>query len=136
LNELLHRRLDIEDCVDAHLVALERAPTLGFGRYIITATTPFRRDDVARLRGDAPSVVTTYAPAWREVYSELGWRMAPSIGRVYDNTLAREQLRWLPRHDFKSVLQRAVQQGGDIRSELARTIGLKGYHPQSATPGA
>src|SRR5918996_4987789 len=31
LNELLHRRVDLEDVVGAHLLALERAPELGFG---------------------------------------------------------------------------------------------------------
>ena len=32
-NELLHRRADIADIVDAHLKAVDRAPSLGFGRY-------------------------------------------------------------------------------------------------------
>src|SRR5258706_194530 len=44
VNELLYRRVDLEDVVGAHLLALERAPSLGFGRYIISATTPFNRD--------------------------------------------------------------------------------------------
>ena len=45
VNELLYRRVDLEDAVDAHLDALDRAPALGFGRYIISATTPFTRED-------------------------------------------------------------------------------------------
>lgn len=36
-NELLHRRVDVEDVVDAHLRAIERAPALGFRRYVISA---------------------------------------------------------------------------------------------------
>lgn len=40
-NEYLYRRVDLEDVVSAHLIALERAPSIGFGRYIIGATTPF-----------------------------------------------------------------------------------------------
>ena len=40
-NEYLFRRVAIEDVVDAHLIAAERAPSIGFGRYIISATTPF-----------------------------------------------------------------------------------------------
>src|ERR1700750_756599 len=40
VNELLYRRVDLEDAVAAHLAALERAPALGFGRFIISATTP------------------------------------------------------------------------------------------------
>ena len=133
MNELLHRRLDVEDCVGAHVCALEQAPRIGFGRYIITATTPFRRDDVEELRRDAPAVVSRYVPAWREIYEPLGWRMAPSISRVYDNTLAREQLGWRPKHDFASVLARA--RSGDIRSDLARTLGIKGYHGDAHADG-
>src|SRR3954470_18735822 len=55
LNELLYRRVDLEDVVGAHLLALDRAPALGFGRYIISATTPFGRADAADLRTDAPA---------------------------------------------------------------------------------
>src|SRR3954447_3523978 len=51
VNELLYRRVDIEDAAGAHVLALERAPALGFGRYIVSATTPFTRDDLAQLRG-------------------------------------------------------------------------------------
>src|SRR4051794_40979318 len=50
VNELLYRRADLQDIVDAHRLALERAPELGFGRYIISATTPFTRDDLGALR--------------------------------------------------------------------------------------
>jgi UDP-glucose 4-epimerase len=135
LNELLNRRLDIEDCVDAHVCALDQAPRLGFGRYIITATTPFRRDDVAELRRDAGAVVDRYVPMWREVYDHLGWRLSPSISRVYDNTLAREQLGWQPAHDFATTLVRARELRGDIRSDLARTLGIKGYHGDAHADG-
>ena len=50
VNELLYRRVDLEDVVSAHQLALERAPAIGFGRYIISATTPFTSDDVAAIR--------------------------------------------------------------------------------------
>jgi hypothetical protein len=41
MNEFLYRRADIEDVVTAHLRALAKARSIGFGRYIISATTPF-----------------------------------------------------------------------------------------------
>jgi UDP-glucose 4-epimerase len=126
-NEYLNRRVDIEDVVDAHLRALDRAPALGFGRYIITATTPLHREDVAALRGDMPSVVTRRVPGWQAIYQHLGWRMAPSIDRVYDNARARADLGWQPRHDFASVIAR-IGGGGDLYSPLALLIGSKGYH--------
>src|SRR5262245_49951532 len=45
-NELTFRRVDIEDAVSAHLLAMEKATDIGFGRYIISATTPFLREDL------------------------------------------------------------------------------------------
>ncbi len=64
-NEFLFRRVAIEDVVEAHLKAAGRAPSIGFGKYIISATTPFSREDCARLRNDAPAVVTERAPGGR-----------------------------------------------------------------------
>jgi UDP-glucose 4-epimerase len=55
VNELLYRRVDLQDAVDAHLLALERAPELGFDRFIISATTPFAREDAEELQRDAPA---------------------------------------------------------------------------------
>jgi nucleoside-diphosphate-sugar epimerase len=121
--EYLYRRVDIEDVVDAHLLALDRAAALGFGRFIITATTPFVRDDAGELRRDPEAVLTRRVPGWRDAYRALGWKLLPAFDRVYDNTRARELLGWKPRHDFASVLAR----GGDVKSPLARAIGAKGY---------
>jgi UDP-glucose 4-epimerase len=126
-NEYLNRRVAIEDVVDAHLVAAERAPSIGFGKYIISATTPFLPKDCARLRIDAPAVVSLRAPGWEDEYAELGWRMFPKIDRVYDNALARRELGWRPKWDFEAVLQR-LHETGDICGPLAERIGAKGYH--------
>ena len=40
-NEFLYRHVDIEDVVNALLLAEDRAAALGFGKYIISATSPF-----------------------------------------------------------------------------------------------
>ena len=125
--ELLYRRVDIEDVVDAHLCALERAAAIGWGKYIISATTPFTRDDAAELRRDAPAAVRRRVPQYEAVYAARGWAMLPSIDRVYDNTKARTELGWKPRHDFASTLVR-IAETGDVRSSLARAVGAKGYH--------
>ncbi|KGI79038.1 NAD-dependent epimerase/dehydratase family protein [Oleiagrimonas soli] len=127
LNEFLHRRVAIEDAVEAHRCAIERAPALGFGRYIISATTPFRREDAALLRRDPAAAMDRRVPGWRASYEALGWRMAPSLDRVYDNALAREALDWRPREDFATVLAR-VQGGGEVLGPMARRLGIKGYH--------
>ena len=127
-NEFLFRRVAIEDVVEAHLLAAERAPSIGFGKYVVSATTPFRREDAARLRVDAPAVVRERAAGWEEEYARRGWRMAESIERLYDNALARRELGWRPKWDFAAVMAR-LRETGDIRGPLARIIGEKGYHP-------
>jgi UDP-glucose 4-epimerase len=126
-NEFLYRRADIEDVVSAHLLGAEKAPALGFARYVISATTPFTRDDLAELRENAPAVVKRYVPSYEAEYRRRGWSMAPSIDRVYVNELAKSQLGWRPRYDFASVIGylRAAQ---DFRSPLGRAVGSKGYH--------
>ena len=126
-NEYLFRRVDIQDVVDAHLLAWRRAPLIGFRKYIISATTPFRPEDLPELRVDASRVVRLRVPGYEAEYARLGWRMFPSIGRVYINERAREELGWQPRYDFKSILDRLAA-GDDLRSPLARAIGSKGYH--------
>jgi UDP-glucose 4-epimerase len=106
VNELLYRRVELEDVVSAHRLALEHAPAIGFGRYIVSATTPFSRDDLATLRADAPAVVRRLFPDYEAVYARRGWRMFPSIDRVYANDRARAELGWSPRHDFGHALDR------------------------------
>ena len=127
VNELLYRRADIEDVVDAHRRALERAPEIGFGRYVVSATPPFTRADLGELRADAPAVVRRLFPGYEAVYDERGWRMFASIDRVYDNARARRELGWSPRYDFGHALER-LRAGEEPRSDLARAIGAKGYH--------
>ena len=126
-NEYLYRRVDVADVVDAHLLAMERAAGLGFGKYIVSATTPFTRADLAGLRDDAPAVVARLFPGYEAQYARRGWRMFPSIGRVYVNARARAELGWSPRYDFRAVLG-ALEADEDPRSPLARAIGAKGYH--------
>jgi nucleoside-diphosphate-sugar epimerase len=127
VNELLYRRADIADIVQAHRLALERAPEIGFGRYIISATTPFTNADLAELRTDAPAVVARLFPAYPAIYERLGWSMFPEIERVYDNTRARADLGWAPRWDFGHALERLAA-GEDPFSDLTAQVGVKGYH--------
>lgn len=127
-NEYLYRRVDLNDVAAAHLRALDRAAQIGFGRYIISATTPFTRDDAAELGRDAPAVVARAFPDYQEEYQRRGWRMFDRLDRVYDNSRARAELGWQPRYDFRHVLDQLVRDE-DPRSPLARTVGAKGYHP-------
>jgi UDP-glucose 4-epimerase len=126
-NEYLYRRVDLEDVASAHVLALKKAAAIGFGRYIISATTPFLRDDLLDLRVSAPLVVRRRVPDYEAEYARRGWKMFPSIERVYVNERARQDLGWQPRYDFRHVLD-SLKAGSDPRSPLARAVGSKGYH--------
>jgi UDP-glucose 4-epimerase len=127
VNELLYRRVDVEDVVSSLLLAMEKAPALGFGKFIITATTPFQREDLAQLGTNAPAVLAKYFPEYPEIYARLGWKMLPTLDRVYVNARARELLGWRPEYDFAHAL-RCVAAGKDYRSPITSSIGSKGYH--------
>ena len=133
-NEFLYRRVDIEDVVSAHLAAAGRAPSVGFAKYIISATTPFSRADAAELREHAPQVVRRYVPDYEAEYARCGWKMIRGIDRVYVNDKARTELGWQPHHDFRALIAR-LKADGDVLSPLAREIGRKGYHDRVFSEG-
>ena len=103
-NELLFRRLTVEDAAEAHIAALEKAPSLGFDIFIISAPTPFRPQDCAELIADPPSVVARYFPDYPKLYARKGWTMFSSIDRVYDPSRARERLGFVCKTSFADVL--------------------------------
>lgn len=133
-NELLYRRVDLEDAVSAHLLAMEKAPEIGFDRYIISATTPFTPDDLWDLRANTPQVVQRRFPDYEEEYTRRNWKMFSDIARVYVNEKARNDLGWRPRYDFRSVLN-SLKAGVDPRSPLSRVVGAKGYHAHKFAEG-
>lgn len=129
-NELLYRRVDIDDAVRAHLLALERAASLGFGRYIISATTPFAREHAAELKSNAAALVQRLFPDAQALFAARGWRLLPHIDRIYVNERARLALNWRPKYDFRHVLD-SLRAGRDARSALAVEVGSKGYHART-----
>jgi nucleoside-diphosphate-sugar epimerase len=133
-NEFLYRRVDIEDVVSAHFHAMSKAEKIGFATYIISATTPFTKDDLNDLAQDAHHVVKKLFPHYEGIYQRHGFKMLPTIERVYVNDLARNELGWNPKHDFGSILN-SLQIGESITSPLAQAIGVKGYHVQKFDAG-
>ena len=127
LNELLYRRADIEDIVAAHLIAIDKAAAIGFDRYIVSATSPFRHEDLHALRSDPASVVARHVPRYVEQFARRGWTMLDTIDRVYVNEKARRDLGWTPKHDFAGSIDRLAN-GEDFGSALARQVGKKDYH--------
>ncbi|MEI9928197.1 MAG: NAD(P)-dependent oxidoreductase [Sphingomonas sp.] len=104
-NEFLNRRLTVEDAARAHLAALDRAPALGFGTYIVSAPTPFARGECAELKADAPGVIARHFPDAARLYARHGWRLPRSIGRVYDSSLAERDLGFRCETGFAEVLE-------------------------------
>jgi len=133
-NEFLYRRVEIEDVVSAHLAAANRAHAIGFGTYIISATTPFVQSEGWDLRVHANEVVKRLVPEYLTVYEQRGWKMFPSIDRVYVNEKARNELGWQPKYDFKYIMQQ-IQATNELRSPLAVQIGAKGYHTEKFIDG-
>ena len=109
-NEFLHRRLTVEDCARAHLAALEKAPAIGFGLYVVSAPTPFDRADAALLKTDAPAVIARHFPDAASLYAARGWSLPASIGRVYDAAAIERDLGFRCRTDFAAVLA-ALREG-------------------------
>lgn len=134
VNEYLHRRVEIEDVVSAHLLASKHAPAIGFRKYIVSATTPFLPEDLPDLRIDAPRVVRRRVPSYQAEYERRGWKMFPSIGRVYVNDRARNELGWQPRYDFNHIIDRLAARDSP-RSLLAQLVGSKGYHGEVFSDG-
>ena len=125
-DEYASRRVALEDVVDAHLLAAERAPQLGFRRYVISATTPFQPEDLPQLRTDASTVFKRRAPVAAQVWADRGWRFPSRLDRVYVNDRAGRELGWRPRFDMSAIAE-IVARDGTVRTPLSRRVGSKEY---------
>lgn len=103
-NEFLNRRLTVEDAARAHVAALDRAPEIGFGTFIVSASTPFTPQDAVGLKADAPAVIARHFPDAADLYARRGWQLPRSIGRVYDAGLAERLLGFRCETGFAEVL--------------------------------
>ena len=103
-NEFLNRRLTVEDAADAHVVALDRAPTLGFEIFLLSAPTPFVRSETQDLKRAAAEVIERHFPDAPALYARRGWRLPTRIGRVYDAGRIERVLGFRCATDFSSVL--------------------------------
>jgi UDP-glucose 4-epimerase len=112
-NEFLNRRLTVEDCADAHVMALARAPALGFETFILSAPPPFVREECAELLRDAPAVIGRHFPDAADLYARMGWSLPASIERVYDPSRAERLMGFRCRTDFAAVLD-AIREGREM----------------------
>ena len=98
----LHRGIDRRDVAEAHALALDREGPPA--TYVISAATPFQREDVEELLRDAPAVIERRCPGLIARMAAKGWRPPSSIGRVYDAGLAQRELGFRPRFGIESCL--------------------------------
>ena len=110
-NELLGRRLTVEDAAEAHLAALARAPALGFDTFLLAAPTPFAPADREALIADAPALIARHFPTAPALYAERGWSLPARIDRVYDPSRAERRLGFRCRTDFAAVLGAMAKHG-------------------------
>ncbi|MEN3211807.1 NAD(P)-dependent oxidoreductase [Methylorubrum populi] len=112
-NEFLHRRLTVEDAARAHVVALERAPQIGFDTFVLSAPSPFARADARALKEDAAGVIARLFPDAPDLYARRSWYLPRRIGRVYDASRAERVLGFRCETDFSRVLD-ALRTGAPL----------------------
>lgn len=98
----LYRGVDRRNVAQAHALALRRkGPPAA---YVISASTPFRREDGEGLYVDAPTVIERRCPGLIDRMAARGWRPPKSIDRVYDSQLAAGALGFVPAFGIESCL--------------------------------
>ena len=105
-NELLYRRLTVEDAAAAHWLALQRAPAIGFDVLVVSAPPPFTRADAAALGSDAAGVVERLFPDAAALYAARGWTL-------YDPARAERVLGFRAATDYAAVLA-ALRSGAPL----------------------
>jgi nucleoside-diphosphate-sugar epimerase len=98
----LYRGVDRRDVAECHGLALGRCGAAA--TYVISATTPFIREDCEELFENAPSVIERRCPGLVQRMATNGWQPPRSIDRVYDCSLAQEELGFSPRYGIDSCL--------------------------------
>jgi nucleoside-diphosphate-sugar epimerase len=98
----LHRGIDLRDVAEAHALALQRTGLPA--TYVISAATPFEREDCEELAQDAPVVIERRCPGLIDRMAGKGWQPPRSIDRVYDSSLAARELGFTSRFGIEACL--------------------------------
>lgn len=109
VNELLGRRVALEDLVQAHLLAMARAQELKGQMFILSAPV-----QISRQEAESAELLSKRFPLGPEIYQSLGWTWPPPTTRIYDSSKAVQMLKWEPSWTFEAVLQRLVER--DVRA--------------------
>jgi nucleoside-diphosphate-sugar epimerase len=98
----LHRGIDRRDVAEAHALALDRKGPPA--TYVISAATPFHREDAEELLHSAPTAIERRCPGQIDRMAVKGWTPPRSIDRVYDASLAEHELGFRPRFGIEACL--------------------------------
>jgi nucleoside-diphosphate-sugar epimerase len=109
----LHRGVDARDVASAHALALRPVAT-PWRCFVISGATPFRAEDAAALKHDAPAVIARRAPELARAFAARGWALPASIDRVYCPAAAQRELGWTPRFGAAEVLRQLDERSADV----------------------
>ncbi len=99
----LSRGVDVRDVAAAHVAALTNDGP-DYQSYIISGKTPFQKEDCRLLATDLEKAIQLRMPALADAFQKRGWKLPPSIDRVYVSDLAEKELGWAPRYGFEEIL--------------------------------
>ena len=98
----LFRGIDRRDVAQGHLLALERSGPPA--TYVISSASPFHPHDCERLLANAVDVIDQRCPGLIDRMAVKGWQAPQSIGRVYDCSLAAQELGFVSRFGIEACL--------------------------------
>lgn len=98
----LYRGIDRRDVAEAHALALLRLGPRA--TYVVSAATPFLREDCEMLFHGPAEVIQARCPGLIEEATAKGWNPPRSVDRVYDCGLAMSELGFAPRFGIDACL--------------------------------
>ncbi|MDZ5648276.1 NAD(P)-dependent oxidoreductase [Nitrospirillum sp. BR 11828] len=96
----LHRGLSMADAAAAHVHAAAADVS---GTFLISALTPFRREEAGALATDAAGLIRARLPRVAALFERRGWPLPTRLDRVYDAGRAAAVLGFRPRFDFSRL---------------------------------
>jgi len=99
----LHRGVDARDVAEGHKLALG-INGASYQKFILSGSTPFDPSDCLALKRNPENVLRSKCPSLCALFERRNWPMPESIDRVYDCSLAKTELNWLPKYGFEDVV--------------------------------
>lgn len=98
----LHRGIDARDVAEGHRLALDD-PGQDYRMFILSGATPFTRPDSKDLKQTPEKVLRHKCPSICDHFASRQWKLPESIDRIYDSSLAQQELGWTPSYGFEEV---------------------------------